>query len=349
MARIDRRLFQISAGMLLTVSPAFSGEQDASLSQALVSYQQHDYSQAYKLFADSAGKNPRDGTAWLYAANCLYEMGNVSSAAKLYSYVRQKFPGTRNSLLAEQMLKRVEGKASNTVPATSTAEGGAPRSTLDADEDRIKASANSGPDDCSDLLEIVRPLYGHPSVTDGTVSAVQRTVKSLSPNVLRILRKNGAKVVLTTTLIDKEPSLKNREGRGYDGYTYKSCPGMFWHNKIYLCERTLDESDDSVKEPMLLSSILGTFLHECGHALDQYCGDLSSTEEFKHAYLLDSGKIDADTKVELAYFLQKSEAGQQECCGELIGILLGKTDKKADKMREAFPLTLRYLRGKINP
>ncbi len=333
-------------GQLLLVGKSQAGDTitDEALTKALASYNHHNYPEAYGLFADSAGKHPGDGTAWLYAAHCLYRMGNISSAGKLYSYVQIKFPKSQNASFATEMLKRLEKLVSVSPPAPT---GDA--YINDSKADSVRESANSGPSDCSDLIEVVRPLYGHPCVSEATTAAVRRVVKALSPNVIKILRKNGAKVFLTPTLIDKEPSLKNREGRGYDGYTYKSCPGMFWNNRIYLCERTLDENDDSVKEPILLSLIIGTFYHECGHALDEYLDDLSGSEEFKHAYLLDCGKIDADTKAELSYFLQKSDAGQEECCGELIGILLGKTDKKADRMREAFPLTLYFLRGRVCP
>lgn len=346
--KVKSAVFSVLTGAVLW-QQSVAAEPDPALGKALASYKQQNYSQAYKLFADSAGRSPGDGTAWLYAANCLYHMGNTSSALRLYSYVQINFAKTPNGPLAAEMLKRLGGSASassgNASAEATSGEGPVKRAL----EDPVKRAVEAGPADCRDLVEIVSPLYGHPPVAENTVRAVLRAVRTMPANVTGVLRRNGAKVFLMPTLIDKEPSLKNREGRGYDGYTYKSCPGMFWNNKVYLCERTLDEGDDSIKEPMLLSSIIGTLYHECGHALDEYFGNISGTEEFKHAYLLDCGKIDAETKAELSYFLQKSDAGQQECCGELIGIMLGKSDKKADKMREVFPLTLRLLRSKINP
>lgn len=317
-------------------------ENSSDLAQGLELYNKRKFPQAYKIFADAGSKKPGDGSAFLYAANCLYQMGNNSSASRMYEYVQKHFPASRNAPIAAAMLKRIGSGANATAGTASSA-----TTTTAPDDQTIRKAAVSGPSDCSDLMEIVRPLFGHPPVTEATINTVRRAVQGLPSNVKETLRSNGAKIYLCTTLIDKEPSLKNREGRGYDGYTYKSCPGMFWNNRIYLCERTLDESDDSVKEAILLDAIVGTLYHEVGHALDWYSGNISGTEDFKHAYLLDSARVDVDGRSELAYYLQKSDAGQQECCGELIGILLGKQDTKTNKMRAAFPGTLKLLKAKL--
>ena len=322
----------------------------ADLSLALSLYKQGKFSKAYPLFADSARKHPGDSTAWLYAANCLYQSGSTAESTNLYDYVRQKFAGSNQAKLAEEMLKRRQSVVTPAVREAASARASASDTSAkspEPNEDDVRRAITSGPADFSDLIEVVRPLFGHPPVSDQTVSAVRRAVKNLPPQIAGTLRQNGAKIYICTTLIDKEPSLKNREGRGYDGYTYKSCPGMFWNNRIYLCERTLDENDDSVNESIEIGSIVNTFYHECGHALDFFCDEISATEEFKHSYLLDCGKIDTETKSELAYYLQKSEAGQQECCGQLIGVLLGMSDKTTSKMKASFPLTLQLLREKI--
>jgi tetratricopeptide (TPR) repeat protein len=325
-----------------------------SADSALELYNKGEYSKAYQLFVDAGAKKPADGTAFLYAANCLYRMGRKDGAIKMYSYVRTNFAASRNASAASEMLKRLEGGAPEAASSPAKASvanpsvaGSSAKNATGDDSETVRSAAATGPADFSDLIEIVRPLFGHPPVSSGAINTVRRAVQGLPPNISATLRSQGARIYLCTTLIDKEPSLKTREGRGYDGHTYKSCPGMFWNNRIYLCERTLDEGDDSVKEPSSLESITGTFYHECGHALDWYHNNISSSEEFKHAYLLDSAKIDAETRTDLAYFLQKSDAGQQECCGELIGILLGKQDPKTIKMRAAFPGTLKLLRSKL--
>jgi hypothetical protein len=149
-------------------------------------------------------------------------------------------------------------------------------------------------------------------------------------------------------LIDKNPELKNREGRGYDGFTYKSCPGMFSDGRdIVICERTMDEDTEMVHAPIATDQIINTLNHECGHAIDRCLGYVCETEEFKHAYLLDSAHLEPDVSRDLAYYLQKSDAGQQECCGELIGIILGTEDRHTDKMKAAFPQTIALLRSKL--
>ncbi len=58
-------------------------------------------------------------------------------------------------------------------------------------------------------------------------------------------------------------------------------------------------------------------------------------------------RLDASISRDLAYYLQKSVAGQQECCGELFGIILGTEDEKSEKMKTAFPQTIKYLKAKL--
>lgn len=295
-------------------------------------YKQRQYARAYTLFMDQADRNGKDKpSAYLWAAHSLYNSGNNAGARKLYTYIKDTFAGEQQKQAA-QMLERMRPSAEPAGGATA-----ANHQVLDI----------SGPADFSDLIEVVRPLQDRPAVSAPLVKAVRYAVAKLPENVIRLFRRQGSKIYITTTLLDKEPHLKNREGRGYDGYTYKSCPGMFRNRAIYLCERTLDEQDESLKEAFHTSDVINVFYHECGHAIDSYLGDLSGSEEFKHAYLLDSARIDHDHKADFAYYTQKAEAGQQECCAELIGILLGKTNEKTAKMKAAFPLTVEYLKTKI--
>ncbi len=200
----------------------------------------------------------------------------------------------------------------------------------------------------SDIVHVVRPLQDHPPVSSALIDAVKEKLESYPKSVKKLFKYGGIQVYLTTTLIDKNPELKNREGRGYDGFTFKSCPGMFTMGRdIVICERTIDEGSEQVKSPLLTSEILETLNHESGHAIDHCLGDISTSDEFKHAYLLDRARIDPEDRNTLAYYLQLSDAGQEECCGELIGIILGSQGRHTEKMRAAFPQTIKLLQSKL--
>ncbi|MBY0359083.1 MAG: hypothetical protein K2W82_13860 [Candidatus Obscuribacterales bacterium] len=291
--------------------------------QALTLYRQKQYRQALTLFLNCAKANPKDTSAYLHAADCYQKLGNKDYAKQTYRYVADSFSGSSDGRLAAQALARLEP-----VKSEST--------TINFAEQKQNYDLNG-------ILQIIRPQGDHPPVSTNVEHSVRQALNSLPNNVKQLFAKHGLVVCLTTTLIDKEPALKNRQGRGYDGFTFRTCPGMFNGHEVIICERTIDENDDSVKESLSIPEIINTLYHECGHAVDYYLGDISASEEFKHAYLLDIGKIEPENKVDLAYFLQKSAAGQEECCGELIGILLGKNDRRTNKLRSAFPLTIQLL------
>lgn len=325
------------AGLIMSTATALA--QTGRPEEAVSLYAQGKYREALPLFLAETKANPKRSPAFLHAANCYFKLGNLGYAKQTYRYIMDNFPGTNNAKLAAEFMQKIDPASVNGSQTTSTGSSS-------------KASAATGTasrqTSLDDLIKVTRPQADHPPVSVNVEHSIRKAANSLPESVKELFRRNGITICLTTTLIDKEPSLKNRQGRGYDGYTFRACPGMFNGHEVIICERTIDETDDSLKESISLPYIVNTFYHECGHAVDYYKGDISASEEFKHAYLLDSAHIDPETKADLAYFLQKSAAGQEECCGELIGILLGKQDRKTDKMRESFPLTIGLLKKKLS-
>lgn len=65
------------------------------------------------------------------------------------------------------------------------------------------------------------------------------------------------------------------------------------------------------------TSELGVVRHELGHAIDHCLGYYSSSEEFKHQYLLDAGNVPPEYTGRLDYFLQKAGSGPSETFAEL--------------------------------
>jgi hypothetical protein len=78
--------------------------------------------------------------------------------------------------------------------------------------------------------------------------------------------------------------------------------------------------------------------------LDSY----SSKEEYRHAYYLDIARIPADAASRLAYYMQKSVAGQQESCAEIMAVCLGGGESTAQDVKTYFPLTLSQVMKKLN-
>jgi len=109
----------------------------------------------------------------------------------------------------------------------------------------------------------------------------------------------------------------------------------------------MDENDESLKEAFPSGQMVNSLYHEAGHALDFCLDDISHSEGFKHAYLLDSARIEPAAANTLRYYLQKSEDGQEECCAELIGTLLGQTERHTAEMKTSFPLTIKFLKAKL--
>ena len=347
----------IALACMLAISAPALAQQSANFDQAVKLYSQRQYKQALGLFLKCAQENQRDGSAYYYAATCFYQLGNVQSAKQTYQTVVRCYPSSKEAALASQFLLQLEQSASASQKGASNQSAGknAPASKIAA---AAAPSASSGagvdpgaPVDCSALLQIIRPVQDHPAVSTELTAAMRDKLSAMPAHVGKLLNESHIKIQVTTTMIDAHPELKDREGRGYDGYTYKSCPGMFTGNEIVLCERTMSESDESVRSALPVQEVINTFDHECGHAVDYCLGEVSTSDAFKHDYLLDANNLtrtDPDTANELRYYLQKSDAGQEECCGELIGILLGKSDDKTDKMKRAFPQTLGFLKGKLH-
>lgn len=321
---------------------------NGSFDGAVKLYEQHQYKQALPLFMQYLKANPRSPVAYLYIANSYYGLQQVAPAKQTYQMLIQYFPYSSEAVSAKAFLSRLQ-------PGPQTKAGDHETSQTDVNSVPVsrarKGTRITGDDAGSEIaMRIVRPLQDHPSVSEDLISAVRNRLDNYPKSVKRLLAQNKVAVVVTPTLIDNNPELKNQEARGYDGHSYKLCPGMFDGRSIFLCEHTLDETTEVVHDAFPVSQVLIVLNHECGHAIDSSLGLLSEKEEFKHIYLLHSASAqrkDASVSRELAYYLQKSDAGQSECFAELVGIILGTQNDTSEKMRSAFPQTLKFLKAKL--
>lgn len=311
--------------------------------QGVGAYQSKRYNEASSYFGESI-KRSEPGTAplcLLYQGHCALAMGNRNLAKSFYTQLITLYKNSREAQIASQSLAKIDPGASlKAVANDSTATD---NSLPDASDEGSPSVAL-----LKSRIEVARPVVGHPEVSLSLQSSMEDWLRELPKPIRKSLNKNKIKIILTPTLIDKLPALGYREGRGYDGASYKSCPGMFWGDTIYICERTVDEGNDTVSQVRRPEDLKGTFLHECGHALDACHERFSEKEEFRHNYYLDIAHVPDHVASKIKYYLQKSVAGQQECCAELTGILLGNRRDHYQEMRESFPNTIKVIQKQLN-
>lgn len=293
-------------------------------------YNKKKYREALVKFMDVTHANPKHSLAILYTANCCLCIGEKEQAVKYYQLLHTNFPGTPAAAQAGQWLQQA-----GLLTYHKSASTGAPTGRL------------AGAPDIAGIVSVVRPRADRPPVSDERVKAIQNALKFMPESVKAILIQNRIRVYVTPTVEDYEPGCKYQEASGYEGGTYKSCPAFYLRGKIVVAQHTLDEDDESVNEAIPEGDMKNALCHEIGHALDDCLDQLSESKEFRHVYWQDQARIDSETAHKLRYYLQQSTAGQAECCAELIGGLLGLHRDHTTMMNDAFPLTLKFLRAKL--
>lgn len=305
-------------------------------------YNARRYEEASRYLTEVVKKEPYNSEAFYYLGTCQHLIGDSTACTRLYEYIVQHFPESQAAASAKQYLDKNSAIASAAAADTQQQM----KESIEAIKTAVK-KASSAPASIQSLVQIVRARADRPNVSESAVIAIKQAVDKMPPSVKNVLWTSGVKIFVTPTVEDYEPGCKYQEARGYEGGTYKSCPAFYHNRKIVMAEHTMDENDESVNDAIPPNQMVNTLYHETGHALDFCLGRISHSEEFKHAYLLDSAQIDPATAHTLRYYLQKSEGGQQECCAELIGLLLGQTERHTTEMRASFPLTIKVLKSKL--
>jgi tetratricopeptide (TPR) repeat protein len=336
---------------LVSAGAAWAGQRE----EGIQLYNQHQLEPALKVFAKAVQQNPGDVTSCYYMANCCFGLRRQDEAVKLYWYVARNFPSSKESYSARAFLKQIDREylvhstdasllrlpeiKGAELAAVGGAQGSASPPKLDS----------SGKQAIIDRVVLVaRAQAGRPEVSAGMIGNVKKALLAYPNNLLALIAGRGCKIYLTPTMIDKEPQLQNTKPSGYEeGETYKNCPGMFKGKEIVICELALSPRDDS--EWTTLPDPVGTLRHELGHAVDHYLGQVSSTEEYKHIYLLEMAKVDENDKPTIAYFLQKDYRGPRETFAELMCAQYGgrKDDRRTEKLAQSFPELSKLITRKI--
>jgi hypothetical protein len=332
-----------------------------ALAQGYQMYQARRYAEASSLFWQAIQQEGAGANGYLYMAHCQYALGHVKQAIPYYRYVRDTYKDSPECPIAVQYLAKLDpagtakgtGAGASAAASTSTSTSVTTSASAGTSASRSNpfASGDSKPSASGNLLdriELVRPIIGHPELSKLTINTIKDDLQKLPKPVQKILIEHGIKFCITTTLVDKYPAMAYKEGRGYDGQTLKRCPGMFKGDTVVICERVINEASNEVEGQIMPGKITQTFYHEIGHAIDCCLGWYSMKDDYRHAYYLDIARIPAETAGRLAYYMQKSDAGQVESCGEITSVCLGSGDRDAEDIKASFPLTMAFIKKKLN-
>lgn len=310
------------------------------LSEGYKLYKEQKYSAASQYLKYAVEKENAGASAWLYLAHSLYSIGKRDEAIAAYNKVVEKFPGSPEMAMASSCLKKLDpgDNFHKPKPEPTSASLSKDTGTTGKAADEILLSR----------IKIGFWKQDHPPITVGIVRLVKANIKELPDPVKEILVKGNIKFLICGTLVDKFPSLTNREGRGYEGHTYKRCGGMYFNKTLCICQNLMNEGNDMVESALPLNKVSETFYHELGHALDDCGKQYSLTDEYRISYWQDMARIPDDAAARLHYFMQKSTPGQKESCAEITAVILNGAPRNAEDIRTYFPLTMKYLRKKLN-
>lgn len=316
-----------------------------TFASALTAFNGKNYPAAVTMFSAIVRAEPSNVNAYYYLALSQHYSGDLVGARQMHDYILKYFPNSPAAVNSKAYLGQITSSAK--VPPAPGLTASADISSIDLSKlaSDLEAAQPAVPVSISSLVEVVRNRGDRPPVSKEAVAAIKSALDAMPKAVKARLWGHHIRIYVTPTVEDFEPGVKYQEARGYEGGTYKSCPAFYSNRRIVIAERTMND-DESVKDAFESSQMVNSLLHETGHALD-FTSGVSHSEGFKHAYLLDSGRIEPEVANKIRYYLQKSEAGQEECCAELVGLLLGQTERHTTEMRASFPLTLKFLKAKL--
>jgi hypothetical protein len=294
-------------------------------------YNKGSYAEAVKyLYAATLAERSSDAVAHYYLANALLQLHHTDAAKSEYAAALKLSPTGPVASYCKAALSSLSGQAA------------APRKMINVEGESAPAQTTTNIDD---MVETVKATDMHPELTPDFIANVKAALSHMPPNILQTLRSSSCKIILTPTMIDKYPELKNEKPRGYDaGGSYKNCPAMFSNGCVLVCEYYFDSDRNQWKRQPDPANALR---HEVGHALDDYLGHISEQQIFISAYREDFAKLSAGDKHDLSYYCYNDDGAHSETFAELTSLVLGATDWSAKKLGSCFPHAIDSVRSQV--
>jgi hypothetical protein len=188
------------------------------------------------------------------------------------------------------------------------------------------------------------------NISPAFVEELEKMVALLPAGSLHALSKAGYKIELSHLVTDAVPAARDQQVRGYEPHsTWDSVFGMFnrTERKVVMAEYAKDNGKYiTLQDEQRRAGILR---HEFGHAIDNFLGNFSHSEEFQQAYAKGKASISKEEEVVIWYYLQAGDAGPEETFAEIFASLKGTAcDRASDQiLHDHFPELVSLINDKV--
>ena len=316
----------------------------STFQKAAQEYNKKNFEAAADLFLQVHKDKPDDPRAVFYLGSCYFSLNQRDSGLETYRTLITNFPKSPEAKQAIAYLKKVapdflQKQEQNTITKISVGK------STDSDMEREEKKTSS---DCTadNLVVVLKTTGERQNCPPELISMLKEAFNHFPKGVRNLLASSGCKIYITPSTIEMDPRLQNTQPSGYeDGSTWKNCPGYCHGRKVVICAYVMAHDESGW---IAADDPLSTLRHEIGHEIDYLAGECSEREEYKHAFLLDLGGMDDETKQELAYYTQKAEHGLHESFAEITCDLLGggATKKRIETQKlvvQNFPRSVKYV------
>jgi len=300
---------------------------EAEYQKGVLAYQKQQYQEAAKIFERLISEKQINAQTWLYLAHSQYASGHRNAAISSYQVIEKSFPGTAQAQVAAQCLLKIGALVSNSRTGVPTGQNNIVR--------------------LEDSLEVVTPQYGHSAVTAVNIKAIKDAIIHLPTTVSKNLRDNGTTFCISPTMEERFPKFLRQEREGFAGHTNATAGGLVDQNVIHVFQSKFDEATNRPLGARAADDLVGTFLHECGHALDANLGFYSRSDKLQRAFYQDIDEMPENINSKIKTFAQKNDFSQKEACAELTSVLLGGNRPNAEELKTYLGRTVKVLKAQL--
>lgn len=319
----------LSAGACLAKSvEKASTFQLSEFQRAIAAYNTRRYKDAVVILEQLVSCKQATALTWLYLAHARYAIGNRNASIYAYQILKKSFPGTKEAEQADLCLRKLESESSSR-----------------SDQAAAPLTQHITPIELSEKFEIIPPKFGHAPVTAANSKAIKDAIKNLPPTVKKILRDHGVGFSIAPTMEEQFPVFLRQEREGFPGYSNGTVGGLFdiSTNKVCVFQSKFDETSHQPLGARTPEDLVGTFLHESGHAIDACLGNYSQSVEYRTAFYRDIDQMPENISSKVKPFAQKTLFSQKESCAELTSVVLGGVRPNADELKAYLGNTLKVI------